>query len=136
MPKIKNPFNVSFAEFQNLSPDESEKLLAAAYELCKGLIRNAWADGYRQIVICDGKLIYKTLDDEPVAAEKIKRLAKERGKACYVFSAPDRIEETVSASVTDDFHATPETFGVRQEASGQCLPVFAGLGGESRGGGN
>jgi len=129
----KNPFDLSFSEFQGLSLNESEELVKTVYELCKDLIRDAWATGYRQIVICDRKVIYKTLDDEPIAVEKIKELAKEYDKACYVFSAPDIVEESIWTPITgDDSYPTLKLYiGLEgtdeKEIIKECSPILADL---------
>jgi hypothetical protein len=129
----KNPFDLSFEEFQNLSLNESEELVKIVYELCKDLIRDAWVSGYRQIVICDRKIIYQTLDDEPIAVEKIKKLAKEHDKACYVFSAPDIVEESIWTPITgEDLYPTLKIYVGQEETDEkdivkQCQPIFADL---------
>jgi hypothetical protein len=95
----KDPFNLSFAEFQILSLNESEELIKIVFELCKDLINDAWTNGYRQIIICDKKIIFRTELNEPISAKKVEELAKKQNKACYVFSAPDTVEESVWAPV-------------------------------------
>jgi hypothetical protein len=129
----KNPFDLSFEEFQGLNLNESEELVKTVYELCKDLIRDAWASGYRQVVICDRKIIYKTLEDEPITVEKIKELAKKHNKACYVFSAPDIVEESIWTQVTgEDSYPTLKVYIGLEETSEkdivkECKPILADL---------
>jgi hypothetical protein len=98
----KDPFDISFAEFQELSLVEIEELIKMVYETCKNIINDAWASGYLQIAICDKKIIFQTQDAKPITADFVKQLAKEHNKACYVFSAPDTVEESVWTPVDKD----------------------------------
>jgi hypothetical protein len=129
----RDPFDLSFKEFQELSPNESEELVKMAYELCKDLIKDAWASGYRQVVICDRKIILKTLDDDPITVDKIEGLAKEHDKACYVFSAPDVVEESVWTLVYgDDSYPTLNVYLGSEESDEkeivkEYLPILADL---------
>jgi len=97
-----DPFAISFKEFETLSPDESEKLIRAAYELNKGIIKDAWAKGNRQIILCQNKIVFKTQEDEPISSEVIEKLAKKYNSACYVFSAPDKVEESAWTPISRD----------------------------------
>ena len=89
-----DPFDLSFARFEKLNPNESEELLKKAHELCIKLIKDAWSSGYRQIVLCNKKIVFKSSNEEAITGDVIKRLAKKYNKACYVFSAPDVVEES------------------------------------------
>lgn len=129
----RNPFDLSFSEFLRLSPDESEEMLKKANDLCKSLIQDAWSNGYRQVILCKNEVIFKTHDDEPVSASKVKQLAKKRNSACYVFSAPDIVEESTWTPISgDDSYPTIKIFlGSENTADKDIIekssPVFADL---------
>jgi len=102
----KNPFALSFKDFINLGLNESEELLKIVYDSCKDLLEEAWRSGSRQAVICDGKIVFQTTDIDDISNE-VERLAKKHDKACYVFSAPDVIEESTWTPISgDDFYPT------------------------------
>jgi len=102
-----HPFSLSLREFRSLELDEVKKLLRRVYDLCEDLLEEAWENGFRQIVICDGKVIFESKDIEDIPNETIEQLAKEHDKACYVFSAPDVVEESAWTSVGHgDFYPT------------------------------
>ena len=103
----KDPFNLSFDEFTSLSLEEASDLLTQVYELCKNLLREAWKKGARQVVICKGEIVYESEKLEDISNEVIEQLGKKNNKACYVFSAPDEIEESAWVPVTKgDYYPT------------------------------
>ena len=103
----KNPFTLSFKEFVNLDLNESEELLKKVYDSFKDLLEEAWESGSRHAVICDGEIIFKTTDADDMLDDEVERLAKKYNKACYVFSAPDVIEESVWTPIGgDDYYPT------------------------------
>jgi len=107
----KDPFTLSFKEFINLELNESELLLQKVYTLCKDSLEEAWKDGFRHAVICGGKIVYKTADIDDILDETVKRLAEEHDKACYVFSAPDVVEESIWTPISsDDFYPTLKVY--------------------------
>lgn len=97
----KDPFALSFKEFVNLELSESEELLKKVKDSCKNLLEEAWERGSRQAIICDGKIVFQTTDTDDISDE-VERLGNKYKKACYVFSAPDIIEESVWTPVSDD----------------------------------
>lgn len=102
----KNPFALSFREFVSLELNESEELLRKVHDSCKDLLQEAWENGSRQAVICDGKIVFQTTDIDEIS-EKVEQLAKKYNKACYVFSAPDIVEESVWTPISgDDYYPT------------------------------
>lgn len=106
----KDPFALSFKEFINLELNESEELLKKVYESSKDLLKQAWEHGSRQAIICDGKIVFQTTGTDDIS-DKVKRLAKKYNKACYVFSAPDAIEESAWTPISgDDSYPTLEVY--------------------------
>jgi len=102
----KNPFALSFEDFINLGLIESEELLKIVHDSCKDLLKEAWRNGYRQAVICNRKIVFQTTKTDDISDE-VERLAKKYDKACYVFSAPDVIEESAWTPISgDDFYPT------------------------------
>lgn len=103
----KDPFALSFKGFVNLDLNEAEELLKKVYDSCKDLLEEAWKSGFRHAIICGGKIVYKTTDIADISDETVKRIGEERDKACYVFSAPDVVEESVWTPISsDDFYPT------------------------------
>lgn len=101
----RNPFSLSFEDFINLELDEANELLEKVHELCKDLLQSAWKKGVREVVICDGKIVFESIDE--ITEETVTQLGKKYDKACYVFSAPDVIEESSWTPITgDDFYPT------------------------------
>jgi len=107
----KDPFSLSFKEFVNLELNESEELLKKVYNSCKDLLEEAWKNGFRHAIICDGEIIHKTADIDDISEETVERLAEEHDKACYVFSAPDVVEESIWTPISsDDFYPTLKVY--------------------------
>ena len=100
----KDPFSISSEDFFSLEddPDKATELLSRAGDLCKDLLEDAWKKGIQQAVICDGTIIFESREIDGISNEKVEQLIKEYGKACYVFSAPDIIEESVWTPITSD----------------------------------
>ena len=129
----RDPFALSFKEFISLELDESEELLGKVYDLCRNLLEEAWKRGAKQAVVCDGELVLESRDIDGISNQDIERLAKERDKACYVFTAPDVIEESVWTPISgDDSYPTLEVYlgtedsddkGIVEESS----PTYADL---------
>jgi hypothetical protein len=103
-----DPFALTLDEFLNLPLDKAERMQEKAYDLCKSLLQDAWKKGLRQVVICDKKIIYSTVSREDISNDLVERLAKQHNKACYVFSAPDMVEECCVWTQVDhnDFYPT------------------------------
>lgn len=85
-PDTKDPFSLSFLEYSQLTDNETLELHEEVYRLSLQDIEDAWKRGKRQVVICDGKIVYETEDLEDIPNDKIMELAKKHDKACYVFS--------------------------------------------------
>lgn len=88
-----DPFALTFDQFLNLHLDQAVKMQKKAYDLCKDVLFDAWKKGFRQVVICDKKIIYRNTSNEDISTEIVEQLAKQHNKACYVFSSPDMVEE-------------------------------------------
>ena len=89
---ISDPFELSLKEFLALDYGEALNLQNEAYRRCSRLLEDAWKRGVRQAVVCEGKIVFESRDEEDIPNETVERLAKEYNKACYVFSAPDIVE--------------------------------------------
>lgn len=103
-----DPFNLTLKQFLSLSLEETGELHDRAANLSKQLLDDAWNRGVKQVVICDGKIVYETSGNEMLAAI-VKKEAKRRNKPCYAFSAAPIIEESVSSWThveTDDYYPT------------------------------
>jgi len=129
----RDPFDLSFNEFLRLSPDESEEMLRKANNLCESLIQDAWSNGYRQVILCKSKIIFKTCDEEPISANKVEQLAKKYNSACYVFSAPDIVEESIWTPICgEDSYPTIKIFLGSEDAADKEIvnnssPILADL---------
>ena len=103
----QDPFSISLTDFLSLGLDEANDILTRVYDLCKDVLEEAWKRGIRQAVICDGDIVFKSTDVDDIPNETIEQIAKKYNKACYVFSAPDEVEESPWTPVYgDDFYPT------------------------------
>jgi len=103
----QDPFSLSFAEYSRLSYREALELQNEVCKAKSNLLNDAWRRGKRQIVICDGKIVYETESLEDIPNDKIMELAKTYDKACFVFSAPDIVEESAWILVDEeDYYPT------------------------------
>ena len=110
-PAPQDPFNLSFTEYSRLTYREALELQNEVYRVFSNLLKDAWRSGKRQVVICDGKIIYETESLEDIPNDKIMELAKNSDKACYVFSAPDIVEESAWILVDEeDYYPTISLF--------------------------
>lgn len=109
-PPSRNPFDITLSEFNTLSLHDVKELQTIAYEMCKDLIEQAWKEGLRQLILCDGKIIYETRDIHDISNELVEGIAKEWNKACYIFSSPDMVED-FDWTIVDDHDSYP-TLGV------------------------
>jgi hypothetical protein len=110
-PSPRDPFSLSYEEYTRLTYEEALELQKEVQRISSSLIEDAWKRGKRQIVICDGKVVYQTANLADIPNEKIDELAKKCGKACYVFSAPDIIEESAWILVdAEDYYPTISIF--------------------------
>ncbi|MFQ5821801.1 MAG: hypothetical protein ACE5I5_17580 [Candidatus Heimdallarchaeota archaeon] len=104
---LQDPFSLSLREFLSLGLDETKDILTRVYDLCKDLLEEAWKRGIRQAVICNGDIVFESTDIEDIPNETIEQIAKKYNKACYVFSAPDEVEESPWTPIYgDDFYPT------------------------------
>lgn len=103
----QDPFSLSFREYSSLAYEEASELQNEVYRICSDIINDAWRRGKRQVVICDRKIVYQTESIEDIPNEKVDKLARKYDKACYIFSAPDIIEESVWVLVNgEDYYPT------------------------------
>ncbi|MCW3984880.1 MAG: hypothetical protein NWE91_00465 [Candidatus Bathyarchaeota archaeon] len=129
----KDPFSLSFTEFINLELNETEELLKRVYDSCKYLLEKAWKEGTQQVMICDGKIILRSKEIDGISSEDIERVAKEKDKACYAFSAPDVVEESVWTSIdNNDSYPTLQVYlGTEDSDDNEIVenssPVYADL---------
>jgi len=129
----KNPFDLSFNEFLRLSPDETKEMLSKAHELGEALIQDAWNCGYRQVILCQNKIVFKTKEDEPIPSGTVEKLSKKHNKACYVFSAPDIVEESNWTPISgEDAYPTIKIFVGSEDVADKWLvenasPILADL---------
>lgn len=129
----QDPFSLSLRDFLSLDLDVARDLQHAVYELCRKLLGEAWERGVRHAVICDGKIVFESRDTKDISNETIEKLAQKYNKACYVFSAPDEVEESVWTPVShnDDFYPTlciyfgPEDFDESQIVNSS--PIYPDL---------
>lgn len=98
----QEPFSLSFAEYSRLTYREASELQNEVYKVSSQDIEDAWKRGKRQIVICDGKIVYETESLEDIPNDKIMELAKKYDKACYVFSNSEMVEESAWTPIDRD----------------------------------
>lgn len=96
-----DPFSISLADFLNLDYDKAIELQNEVSKRCAVLLKTAWEKGKRQIVICEGKIIYETEESEDIPNELVTELTNKHKKSCYVFSAPDKVEECVWTGINE-----------------------------------
>jgi|GEM_PF-6402170 len=129
----KDPFSLSFTEFISLELNETEELLKRVYDSCKYILEGAWKEGAQQVMICEGEIVLRSKEVDGIPPEDIERIAKEKDKACYVFSAPDFVEESVWTSIdNDDSYPTLQVYlGTEDlddnEIVEKSSPVYADL---------
>lgn len=101
-PLPKDPFSLSFEEYSRLTYKEASELQDEVYRVSSQDIEGAWKRGKRQIVICNGKIVYETESLEDIPNEKIDKLARKYDKACYVFSTSEMVEESAWTPIDKD----------------------------------
>jgi len=103
-PKEKgyNPFSLSLEEFRGLKSNKVKELLREVYDLCRNLLEEAWERGVQHVIICDGKVVYESRENQDISNKTVEQLLKKHNKPCYVFSAPDIVEESNWTPVGDN----------------------------------
>lgn len=104
---VDDPFALTLDEFLKLSLKEAREMQKKAFDLCKRLIEESWKKGARQVVVCDRRIIYETTSNDDIPNELVEQLAKKHNKACYVFSAPDMVEDMCIWTGIDDHDSYP-----------------------------
>lgn len=88
------PFSLTFEEFLKLEFTDIKNLYSQVYDSFKDKLERAWKKGIRHIVICNDRIVKESDEIEHISDEEIKQLGQEYNSACYVFSAPDFVEES------------------------------------------
>lgn len=102
-----DPFSVSLADFLRMSSDQTRRLQSEVGATFRNLLQRKWKDGAKQVIICEGEIVYETSDEEEIISEIIDERARIRDKPCYAFSAPAAIEESAWSQVDgDDYYPT------------------------------
>lgn len=102
-----DPFSVSLSAFLRMSAGMTRKLQAQVGATYAKLLKKEWGDGVKQLVICDGEVVYRTNDEEEILSETIDEEARNHDKPCYAFAAPAVIEESAWLQVSgDDYYPT------------------------------
>jgi len=101
-PPPQDPFSLSFAEYSRLTYREALELQNEVYKVSSNLLDEAWKRGKRQVVICDGKIVYETESLEDIPNDTILELARKDNKACYVFSTSEMVEESAWIPIDED----------------------------------
>jgi len=127
---IQDPFMISLKDFQNLSIEDAETMHKEVFKQCKELLNESWKNGTRHVIICNKKIIYTSKDLEDISNEIVEQLAEKYNKACYVFSAPDMVEECVWTRVDEkDFYPTLKLHvGLEDSDENQVIttvPIYA-----------
>jgi hypothetical protein len=126
-----DPFSLTHNEFLSLALDDAKDLLQRVSDLCNDEIKEAWRNGSSQIVICDGKIVLESKDSKDIPNETVEQISKELDKACYVFSAPDKVEESAWTPVIDDADYYPTLYvylGTENQSEAEItkgLPICA-----------
>lgn len=125
-------FDLSLQDFLSLELGVAEEMLRRVSRLCRGLLEEAWGRGIQQVVICEGEIISESRDVDGIPSETVEKLARGRNKACYVFSAPDVIEESAWTSIdNNDYYPTlPVHLGTEDSDEKEILetnPINADL---------
>ena len=97
-----NPFDIPLNEFLSMDVERVRELHMEVYRRCREVIEDAFRRGMRQVVICDGKIVYETRDLIDIPPEKIRELIERHKKPCYVFVAEDFVEESPWALIGDE----------------------------------
>lgn len=106
--RADEPFEVSTAERDLMTPEELTALYDSLLEEHGRLIRESLGKSSRYIVLCDGKVVYAS-SREP-SDEEIRNLEKNLGKVCYVLTE-DPIEESLWSPIGDgDYYPTIDVF--------------------------
>lgn len=101
-PLPKDPFSLSFREYSRLTYKEALELQDEVYRVSSQVIEDAWKRGKRQVVICDRKIILETESIEDIPNDKIMELVRKYGKACYIFSTSEMVEESAWTPIDKD----------------------------------
>jgi len=90
----RTPFSLTFDEFLKLDFTEIKHLYSQVHDSFKDTLESAWKKGIRHIVISNERIVKESDKIEHISDDEIKQLGQENNSACYVFSAPDFIEES------------------------------------------
>ena len=104
----KDPFSMSLSEYLSTDLQEAKGLIKQVYEIIKEELDIAWSEGYRNVIISNGKIVYKDKELKDISSKRVEEISKELNKACFVFSAPDIIEELPwsKTDYPDDYYPT------------------------------
>ncbi len=106
-----DPFRITLSEFLSLDLEDVERLYAIVATLCKRQLTEAWRSGAKKAVISDGTIVHTSPSEEGAPVDLVKALSQKLGRPCYVFSAPDAVEECVWNEVNDhDCYPTIDIF--------------------------
>jgi hypothetical protein len=104
--RFQDPFSISFDQFLKLDYRQSRALQAIVSEKFGPTLEHLWKSGVRQAVVCGNQIVMKTASFEDVPPEEAMKLAKQFDRACFVFSAPDLVEESRWSPVSRDDYPT------------------------------
>jgi len=107
-PRGIDPFAVSIAERDSMSPRQLSELYDRLLEECRGVMGEFMKRGSHFLVICDGKVVLTS--NQEIRDEEVRELERKYGKVCYVVTQ-DLVEESAWAPVGDvDHYPTVEVF--------------------------
>lgn len=89
-----DPFSLTYSEFEQIPHEDALALQREVFRLCRNRIRAAFSQGAKEIVLCRGEVVFETDTLGELRADLVRSLARERNRACYVFSAGDPVEES------------------------------------------
>ena len=93
-----DPFTMTFDQFVNLDYWNSRGLQEIVSKRFNSELRNLWKSGLRQALVCGDKIVLTTKSVEDIPNETALNIAKQMDRACFIFCAPDLVEESTWSS--------------------------------------
>lgn len=101
LPK-EDPFYLTYNDFKSLPIDEVKNMYNIVHTIFKKELYKKWKEGYKHVIICNRKFEFLTKDYKDIDNKIVDSIAKDKNSACYVFSAPDIVEESNWTPVAGD----------------------------------
>jgi hypothetical protein len=101
-----DPFTIDYNQFSKLDYQQTRQMQTVVSDKFAPTLRELWKSGVRQVVVCGDRIVLKTASMDDLPNEVALNLAKQFDRACFIFCAPDVVEESTwssGASGYDDY---------------------------------